>query len=133
MNDDNPSAVRGAGYHGGRVRERRGARLGVTNPRAGEQGFTLIELHVDVAGVGGRGRSTASQTNLESVQTVVLAYNNDNGDSYPTSGGSLAGTVVLADLVPICLHTAPTTTGARVTRHQRHRRIGELLRGAGAG
>ena len=88
--------------------------------REGQRGFTLIELLVviavlailaaivifNVVGVANRGKTSACNTDLKSVQTAVDAYNNDTG-SYPTAGGA-AGTVISGDVTPAYLHTYPT-------------------------
>jgi general secretion pathway protein G len=93
---------------------------------ARENGFTFIEMLVvigvlalmasivilNILGFTNRGATAACQTDLKSVQTAVIAYYNDHGNSYPTSGGSAPGGVVMGDLAPVYLHTAPTTTGA---------------------
>lgn len=93
--------------------------------RAGqEEGFTLIELLVviavlatlagivifNVTDVANRGSTAACQTDLKSVQTATIAYYTDHGQTYPTAGGTVPGSVILADLVPTYLHTAPTST-----------------------
>lgn len=99
---------------------------GPLSRRAGERGFTLIELLVviavlavlagvvvlNVAGVGSRGQSVSCQGDLKSVQTAVIAYYNDHNLTYPTGDGTIPGTVVMDDIVPAYLHTAPTSTGA---------------------
>jgi general secretion pathway protein G len=99
----------------------------VTNPRRrGEAGFTLIELLVvisvlailasivvlNVTGVGGRGQVASCQTDLKSVQTAVTAYYSDHGQLYPTTGGTVPGTVDMTNLVPAYLHSTPSSTGA---------------------
>ena len=91
-----------------------------------QEGFTLIELLVviavlavlasvvvlNVTAVPGKGATAACQTDLKSVQTAVTAYYEDNGETYPTSGGAVPGVVVMADIVPTYLHTAPSSTGS---------------------
>jgi prepilin-type N-terminal cleavage/methylation domain-containing protein len=94
--------------------------------RRSEAGFTLIELLVvisvlailasivvlNVAGVGGRGGMASCQTDLKSIQTAVTAYYSDHGSVYPTAGGTVPGTVDMTNLVPVYLHSTPSTTGA---------------------
>jgi prepilin-type N-terminal cleavage/methylation domain-containing protein len=101
-------------------------RTRVARPRhSAQRGLTLVELLVviavlgalaaivifNVTGVTGRGTTAACKTDLESLQTAVFAYYEDNNQSFPTAGGG-AGSVVMADVVPVYLHTAPTNTGA---------------------
>lgn len=103
----------------------RGQRRVFRRRRHAQAGLTLIELLVviavlgilaavvvlNVSGVGGRGSTASCQTDLKSVQTAVIAYYSDNGSLYPTAGGTAPGTVIMGDLVPAYLHTAPTSTG----------------------
>jgi prepilin-type N-terminal cleavage/methylation domain-containing protein len=91
-----------------------------------EEGFTLIELLVviavlatlagivifNVTEVTNRGSTAACQTDLKSVQTAAIAYYTEHGETYPTAGGTVPGSVILADLVPTYLHTTPTTTAS---------------------
>jgi prepilin-type N-terminal cleavage/methylation domain-containing protein len=90
--------------------------------RKGEGGFTLIELLVVIAvlailagivifnitGVANRGKVSACQTDVKSVQTAVDAYYNDNGSTYPASPLNLASG---GPIVPTYLHTTPTSVG----------------------
>jgi prepilin-type N-terminal cleavage/methylation domain-containing protein len=89
-----------------------------------DNGFSLIELLVviavlttlaaivafNVTDIRSRGSTAACQTDLRSVQTATAAYYNDHGRTYPTAGGTVPGSVILADLVPTYLHTSPTST-----------------------
>jgi prepilin-type N-terminal cleavage/methylation domain-containing protein len=73
--------------------------------RKGEQGFTLIELLVviavlailaaivlfNVVGVANRGKSSACNTDISTVQTAVDGYISDHGDfPTPTTAGILS-------------------------------------------
>ncbi len=71
---------------------------------------TVVVLNV--SGVGGKGQTVSCQGDLKTVQTAVIAYYNDHSLTYPTSDGTVPGTVVMADIVPAYIHTAPTSTGA---------------------
>ena len=102
--------------------------------RRGEGGFTLIELLVVIAvlailaaivifnivGVANKGKTSACNTDTQSVQTAVDAYQNDNG-KYPVTGGDtstlVAGTstVNLNEIVPAYIHTAPAAAEAPFT------------------
>jgi prepilin-type N-terminal cleavage/methylation domain-containing protein len=89
-----------------------------------DDGFSLIELLVviavlatlaaivvfNVTDIRSRGSTAACLTDLRSVQTATAAYYNDHGQTYPTAGGTVPGSVILADLVPTYLHTSPTST-----------------------
>jgi general secretion pathway protein G len=82
---------------------------------SGQTGFTLIELLVviavlailaaivvfNVTGVTDKGKTSACQTDLHTVQTA--------GDAYFNQVGSYAAT--MGALVPLYLHTAPTDLG----------------------
>jgi general secretion pathway protein G len=88
---------------------------------SGQGGFTLIELLVviavlavlagivifNVTGVANRGAISACQTDVASVQTASDAFYADNTQKYPSAAGTSAGPVVMTDLVPAYLHTAP--------------------------
>jgi type II secretory pathway pseudopilin PulG len=59
----------------------------------------------NVAGVANRGRTSACQTDLKSIQTASDAYYNDQTPpSYPTTGGTVPGTIVVADLAGTYIH-----------------------------
>ena len=89
--------------------------------RQGQKGFTLIELLVviavlailalivifNVTGVTNRGSSSQCATDLKSVQTASDGYQGDH-QAYATSGGTVPGTLIQADLVPYYLHTWPS-------------------------
>lgn len=103
----------------------RGARRKLRRARGRQGGLTLIELLVvvtvlallagvvvlNVTGISGRGQSAACQSDLKSIQTAVTAYYGDHGSTYPTAGGTLPGAVIMSELVPDYLHSAPTTPG----------------------
>jgi prepilin-type N-terminal cleavage/methylation domain-containing protein len=90
--------------------------------RKGQGGFTLIELLVVIAvlailagivifnitGVANKGKTSACQTDLKSVQTAVDAYYNDHGSVYPASPLDLTAG---GPIVPTYLHTTPTSVG----------------------
>ena len=95
--------------------------------RRGQGGFTLIELLVviavlavlagivifNVTGVADKGKTSACQTDVKSVQTAVDAYYNQNASTYPWTGAhTVTGpTDAMGGLVPTFLHTAPTDAG----------------------
>jgi prepilin-type N-terminal cleavage/methylation domain-containing protein len=104
--------------------------------RRGEQGFTLIELLVviavlailaaivifNVVGVANKGKSNACQTDIQSTQTAVDAYLNDNpttsigsnpfGVSGTTTSQTLgASWVGWSALKPQYIHSIPVFSG----------------------
>jgi len=104
------------------------------NGREGQGGFTLIELLVviavlaalaaivifNIAGVTNKGKTSACQTDLQTIQTAVDAYYNHNSNVYPdaAAGGDTAtpangDTVSTVELqTDNLIHAAPTSTGA---------------------
>jgi prepilin-type N-terminal cleavage/methylation domain-containing protein len=83
--------------------------------RRGQGGFTLIELLVviavlavlaaivifNVTGVNKAGAQAACNTDVQTVQTAVDTFYNNNNNTYPTTVGQL---------VPAIIHTAPPAT-----------------------
>jgi general secretion pathway protein G len=96
--------------------------------RRGEGGFTLIELLVVIAvlailaaivifnivGVANKGKTSACNTDTQSVQTASDAYQNDK-NAYPSAGGTSSGAVDMTLLVPTYIHTAPAAADGGFT------------------
>lgn len=94
------------------------------NRHAGQRGFTLIELLVviavlavlaavvvfNVTGVTNRGKSSACQTDVKSVQSAVDSYLNDNTlTTFPAADVTAGKIAVWTPLVTAYLHTIPTS------------------------
>jgi prepilin-type N-terminal cleavage/methylation domain-containing protein len=100
--------------------------------RRGEGGFTLIELLVVIAvlailaaivifnivGVANKGKTSACNTDTQSVQTAVDAFQNDSATgAYPSADGksTIAEAVTIASIVPAYIHTAPSANDGAFT------------------
>ena len=99
--------------------------------RRGEGGFTLIELLVVIAvlailaaivifnivGVANKGKTSACNTDTQSVQTASDAYQNDKGTYASADGLSTPGEAVIiaGDLQPAYIHSVPAAADGTFT------------------
>lgn len=92
--------------------------------RGGERGFTLIELLVviavlailaaivifNVTGVANRGKTSACDTDVKTVQTAIDSYYNDNNQSWgPIAAANPIAAATWSAVVPTYIHTQPAS------------------------